>query len=833
MSNLSPIHQALTGDATSFQKAVKDSELALQAWKSKSQQSIAATQKAFAELDGTLNKAEQAQKQLAVATGMTVKQQEAAARALDRIESRYNATYRIQTQLRNAEDQLNRAVAAGIITREQATIALDRYNAASVQTGTVLRNKSAVMQQVGYQVGDLATQIGMGQNALIAFSVQGAQLLGVFGGVGAILGAALAIIGPLAASFLKARDSINQTDEALQDLTRGIEAYEKSQNKVSDLTGDLFLANVKLTEALEMQNIAGANLARDEIERLEKQISLNEELIDLSRQRARVDLATAQAAVSALKFPVAIRRTETSTVELPGTAGMLTPYTETVTRIRSQEEILADQQELIRQTQERADAGAILTRQERQILDYLNRELEAKTQLIAAQERLNALVKGSEAGPFLPGGGGDFNVGMGGEVYVRPKDKSARPRQDTTSYDKRVAAMEKLNDLASSFYEKQLSAEKDITGQIEYRYQERNREANDAYANAIRLGVSVSEAEKARDAALAASRKAYEADIHNLKMENLDKELDAFLDQVKQEAAARKKIEDQYASLQARYMSPEEQAKQQKDADFLIAEQARAEGIIQTDEELYAERERIYQRYVDNLKKIDQQREAAAQVHKDRAESYIAQEANFIVNTLKGMVDESSGLYKLLFAAQQAAAIANTIVSTEAAAAKAMEYIPPPANLVYANVIRGLGYASAGIIAGTTIAGFAEGGYTGHGGKYEAAGVVHRGEYVFDAQTTRAIGVGNLDAMRKSVTTGGMGKPANDNGEQMVKVQLVLSDDLKAKIASTDQKIIEIETVAMSAPERAEARFVESLDRGGMARDAIERNYGLSRAFGA
>ncbi|TPL06732.1 phage tail tape-measure protein [Mesorhizobium sp. B2-4-11] len=40
---------------------------------------------------------------------------------------------------------------------------------------------------------------------------------------------------------------------------------------------------------------------------------------------------------------------------------------------------------------------------------------------------------------------------------------------------------------------------------------------------------------------------------------------------------------------------------------------------------------------------------------------------------------------------------------------------------------------------------FASGGFTGAGGKYEPAGVVHKGEYVFSAAATRAIGVGNLD----------------------------------------------------------------------------------------
>ena len=44
-------------------------------------------------------------------------------------------------------------------------------------------------------------------------------------------------------------------------------------------------------------------------------------------------------------------------------------------------------------------------------------------------------------------------------------------------------------------------------------------------------------------------------------------------------------------------------------------------------------------------------------------------------------------------------------------------------------------------------AGFMTGGYTGRGRKDEIAGPVHRGEYVFDAEATARIGVGNLEAM--------------------------------------------------------------------------------------
>ncbi|MTH95179.1 hypothetical protein E1297_04175, partial [Roseibium sp. RKSG952] len=45
--------------------------------------------------------------------------------------------------------------------------------------------------------------------------------------------------------------------------------------------------------------------------------------------------------------------------------------------------------------------------------------------------------------------------------------------------------------------------------------------------------------------------------------------------------------------------------------------------------------------------------------------------------------------------------------------------------------------------------GFSGGGYTGDGGKYEPAGVVHRGEYVFSKQATKRIGVGNLEDLHR------------------------------------------------------------------------------------
>jgi TP901 family phage tail tape measure protein len=50
---------------------------------------------------------------------------------------------------------------------------------------------------------------------------------------------------------------------------------------------------------------------------------------------------------------------------------------------------------------------------------------------------------------------------------------------------------------------------------------------------------------------------------------------------------------------------------------------------------------------------------------------------------------------------------------------------------------------------------FAEGGYTGPGPKYQPAGVVHAGEYVFSAEATKKLGVGQLEQMHQSARTPG------------------------------------------------------------------------------
>jgi lambda family phage tail tape measure protein len=81
----------------------------------------------------------------------------------------------------------------------------------------------------------------------------------------------------------------------------------------------------------------------------------------------------------------------------------------------------------------------------------------------------------------------------------------------------------------------------------------------------------------------------------------------------------------------------------------------------------------------------------------------------------------------------------------------------------------------------SVIPGFDTGGYTGDGGRREPKGVVHGGEYVFDKQATRRIGVRTLDAMHrqlKGYSSGGLvGGAVGMSSAASPSVQVVVIDN--------------------------------------------------------
>lgn len=145
---------------------------------------------------------------------------------------------------------------------------------------------------------------------------------------------------------------------------------------------------------------------------------------------------------------------------------------------------------------------------------------------------------------------------------------------------------------------------------------------------------------------------------------------------------------------------------------------------------LTAEVDKLAQGYVDAANKADQAAEKMQRVE-DAGQKGAQTLSDMFTGILSGSMTAGEALAGLL---QQIAAA--------------------QMNKVFAGLFSGVGtFAGAGQWLGGLL-GFAEGGFTGPGTKYQPAGIVHAGEYVFSAETVKRIGAGNLERLHQSARRG-------------------------------------------------------------------------------
>ncbi|MGX3906153.1 phage tail length tape measure family protein [Klebsiella pneumoniae] len=121
---------------------------------------------------------------------------------------------------------------------------------------------------------------------------------------------------------------------------------------------------------------------------------------------------------------------------------------------------------------------------------------------------------------------------------------------------------------------------------------------------------------------------------------------------------------------------------------------------------------------------------------------------SLITDSMGTMFGEQSAMYKAAFVTQKAFAIAQAALQLPMAMGQALAGLPFPANIAAMASVVGLMASITSSISSAAAVGFASGGYTGSGGKYQPAGIVHKGEYVFDQESTNRIGVSQLEALR-------------------------------------------------------------------------------------
>ncbi|MGF2342651.1 phage tail tape measure protein, partial [Acinetobacter baumannii] len=159
------------------------------------------------------------------------------------------------------------------------------------------------------------------------------------------------------------------------------------------------------------------------------------------------------------------------------------------------------------------------------------------------------------------------------------------------------------------------------------------------------------------------------------------------------------------------------------------------------------QRNQIAAEYAQNAQDIEDK------YQQDRLNTIIAFGGNMmgsLTSMFGSMFGEQSKAYKIMFAADKAYAIAAAGIAIQQNIAAASK-VGFPLNLP---LIAGAVAQGASIIANIRAIkdqGFAEGGYTGRGGKYEVAGAVHKGEIVWSQEDIKRWGgVGLVEKMRKS-----------------------------------------------------------------------------------
>ena len=144
---------------------------------------------------------------------------------------------------------VNDAMRLGLKTNKQAIADIQKLGKAYGYTDTQINRVTASMsgvrkntnrmnatiQNAGYQFGDFAVQVQSGQNVLVAFSQQGAQLAGLLPGVaGAVTGVALVIGSSLARALLDGSGFFKSLTEAVEDAEASLLSFRDQFQKVGE-----------------------------------------------------------------------------------------------------------------------------------------------------------------------------------------------------------------------------------------------------------------------------------------------------------------------------------------------------------------------------------------------------------------------------------------------------------------------------------------------------------------------------------------------------------------------------------------------------------------------
>lgn len=142
-------------------------------------------------------------------------------------------------QAQGASQQMTAAKRTEAIAHDQVAAAVDRSSARMSAATSRQRNFGIAVQQAGYQVGDFFTQIASGTFWMVSLSQQLPQLLGMFGALGSVAGAAVAMLGAYALYQRNAKRDAESFEDSLEGLNKTLAAHRDFADNAATSQADL------------------------------------------------------------------------------------------------------------------------------------------------------------------------------------------------------------------------------------------------------------------------------------------------------------------------------------------------------------------------------------------------------------------------------------------------------------------------------------------------------------------------------------------------------------------------------------------------------------------
>ena len=712
-------------------------------------------------------------KELTAQTRLLLRQMESTAKNVDDVTRHYKL---LESQIgKTAQEQevLNAVMRLGPnateAQRRQVTELVQNYqNMAGAAQGS-FRQLHGASQQLGWQLQDVAVQAQMGTSAFVIFSQQGSQLAAAFGPTGALVGALIAVGGALGGVAYKAYTAEVSTKELTDATTQLGTVLDSTENGVNGLAEALvrlaqkneLAARSQISLAMVNAKIAaeGAQQAINKAsESMDSWLSAKGDITDAGIELANMEKITKRLGVTSQEVlngnvPAdALRRVErlrTYINRLGNDYGLTQkealsfveataefnkqPTTENATKLASVMQNVAEtsgdvSREFVKLTAEVSTNAnkMIIAKQNSEDLksarDNLAKSLEEESSSIKTQNRL---LVDSYRLQSLSGKQKALAAAEQEKLELTTKQKKLSVEK-RLSQEELALAIKYIDEKAQKETDKIDEAEKkkeetkkkaaERLVQTEQNRIDRERKAEDRALEAQLLSLikqtETIDQEYARRKAMIDKYVAKRGENENTRLAYAQLEewkTNALTEEYKKRESVRKQIED----------AQRKQSGREDPTGFENDLFARNLKTLSDQKKLIGESELTERQRIDALIEAETERHVSrlGEITNTQLTGQLQNYATFtgalgnVFGQLQQFAEEGSKEAAALFYINQAIALAETIVNTELAATKAMSQLGV-FGIHASTLIRATGYASAGIIAGQTIAGAYDNGGT-------------------------------------------------------------------------------------------------------------------------